>query len=406
MRPLDQLLRKHILTVKPYSSARSEYPTAETSTTDTSTSENQHSSVFLDANENAFGSPSHLNVNRYPDPLQTTLKKRIAEIKNIPTDRTNTIFLGNGSDEPIDLLIRAFCEPMLSESSTSSVNAGVVNAGVVNADGINADGINAGFGDEIITTPPTYGMYEVSAAINNIALVRVPLQKDTRGFHLNAEAVLAAITPRTKLIFLCSPNNPTANILEASAIERVITGFDGIVVLDEAYIDFAPESSFLPRLKDFPNLVILQTFSKAWGMAGLRLGMAFAGAEIIGVMNNIKPPYNINILAQEAALTALADVAWHDRVVAETLQERERLCVELAKFSFVKRVFPTDANFLLVEMQQSRRVYAALVRENIIVRDRSSVTLCDDCLRITVGTEAENTRLLEAFGTMSSTLFD
>jgi histidinol-phosphate aminotransferase len=375
MRSLDQLLRKHILTVKPYSSARSEYPT-----TNTSASENQHSSVFLDANENAFGSPSHLRVSRYPDPLQIALKKRIAEIKNIPADLTNTIFLGNGSDEPIDLLIRAFCEPMSPESSANSVNTG--------------------FGDEIITIPPTYGMYEVSAAINNVALKRVPLQKDATGFSLNADAVLAARTPRTKLIFLCSPNNPTANILDTSAVERVITGFDGIVVVDEAYIDFAPESSFLPRLQDFPNLIILQTFSKAWGMAGLRLGMAFASAEIIAVLNKIKPPYNINVLAQEAALTALADVSWHDKVVAETLRERERLRGELGKCAVVKRIFPTDANFLLVEMQQSRRVYAELVRENIIVRDRSSITLCDDCLRITVGTEAENTRLLGALSKM------
>jgi histidinol-phosphate aminotransferase len=378
MRPLAQLLRHHILTVKPYSSARSEYPTTDTS------SLSQHSSVFLDANENAFGSPARLHVNRYPDPLQSTLKTRIAEIKNIPPHPTNTIFLGNGSDEPIDLLIRAFCEPTPAKILDQPTNTNL--------------------GDEIIITPPTYGMYEVSAAIHNVSLVRVPLRKDAAGFHLNSDAVLAAITSHTKLIFLCSPNNPTANNLEASAVEAVITGFDGIVVIDEAYIDFSLESSFLPRLADFPNVVILQTFSKAWGMAGLRLGMAFARTEIIAVLNTIKSPYNINTLTQEVALTALADVSWHKSIIAKTLEERARLQTELGKSAHVLRVFPSNANFLLVEMQQSRHVYEELVRQNIIVRDRSQVVLCEDCLRITVGTEAENTQLLAALANIKSVL--
>ena len=392
MRSLDQLLRKHILAVKPYSSARSEYPT-----NNTSSSENQHSSVFLDANENAFGSPSHLTVSRYPDPLQIALKERIAEIKRIPQERVNTIFLGNGSDEPIDLIIRAFCEPKSTPTQRQTLGS-VANTSLNDKTDDKID--DKILDDEIIITPPTYGMYEVSAAIHNVALARVPLRKDARGFHLNAEAVLASSTPRTKLIFLCSPNNPTANALDASALERVITGFDGIIVLDEAYIDFAPDKSFLPRLAEFPNLIILQTFSKAWGMAGLRLGMAFARAEIIAVLNTIKPPYNINIVAQEAALTALADVAWHDEVVVQTLRERTRLQAELVKLAFVQRVFPSDANFLLVEMQHSRRIYEELVRQNIIVRDRAGVALCEDCLRITVGTELENTRLLAALEKM------
>lgn len=378
MRSLDQLLRKHILAVKPYSSARSEYPTSDNTAPNTASAH-----TFLDANENAFGSPASLHVNRYPDPLQIQLKKRIAEIKGIPEDRINTIFLGNGSDEPIDLIIRAFCEPM-------------------------TDGVTE-TGDEIIITPPTYGMYEVSAAIHNVRLRRIPLVKTAGSndassngavFRLDADAVLNAVTPRTKVIFLCSPNNPTANLLETSDVERVLRGFDGIVVLDEAYIDFAAEHSFLPRLyttpEVFPNLIILQTFSKAWGMAGLRLGMAFARAEIIAVLNKIKPPYNINALAQEAALNALQDAAWQKNVVVETLRERAFVQAELAKYPFVRRIFPSDANFLLVEMDNAQDWYKRLLKANVIVRDRSSVALCEDCLRITIGTKEENMRLLGA----------
>lgn len=382
MRPLEQLVRRHILAVKPYSSARSEYPTS----TNDSASTLQQPNVFLDANENAFGSPAQMQVNRYPDPLQTSLKRRIAEIKGLVSssgngfvNQTNSIFIGNGSDEPIDLLIRAFCEPM---SCTDTSSDDVLS------------------GDEIIIMPPTYGMYEVSAAINNVRLVRVPLIKNDNGFLLNTDAVLQAITPRTKLIFLCSPNNPTANLLEKSDVERIIAGFDGVVIVDEAYIDFAAEHSFVRRLSEFPNLVVLQTFSKAWGMAGLRLGMAFASEEIVAVLNKIKPPYNINILAQEAALTALSDVSWQKHVVEETLRERMRLERELSQIAIVRRVFPSDANFLLVEVENAREVYEKLVAAHVIVRDRSSVQLCEDCLRITVGTMQENMRLLKELATM------
>lgn len=377
MRPLETLLRKHILGVKPYSSARSEYPIGNAAATT-----GLEQQTFLDANENAFGSPNGLAfngnaVNRYPDPLQSTLKRRIAEIKGLTAERPHTIFLGNGSDEPIDLIIRAFCEPSVIESSGEEI-----------------------LGDEIIVTPPTYGMYEVSAAIHNVPVRRVPLLRtleDTSGaFALDITAILNAITPRTKLIFLCSPNNPTANVFEREAIERIITGFEGIVVLDEAYIDFAPEHSFLPRLADYPNVILLQTFSKAWGMAALRLGMAFADERIIAVLNKIKPPYNINILTQETALQALYHTEWKDRIVHTTVRERERLAAELEQIHIVERVFPSDANFILVQFLDARNVYAALVQRNIIVRDRSGVALCDDCLRITVGTPAENRLLLDA----------
>ncbi|TAE30740.1 MAG: histidinol-phosphate transaminase [Candidatus Kapaibacterium sp.] len=378
MRSLDQLLRKHILAVKPYASARSEY----TETAKTASTQVCEANVFLDANENAFGSPAALAVSRYPDPLQISLKQRIGAIKGLPEsglDPIQTLFLGNGSDEPIDLLLRAFCEPMPENTDKTTHEADT---------------------DNIIITPPTYGMYEVSAAIHNVRVRRVPLRKDAAGFHLVAEEVLAAVTPRTKIIFLCSPNNPTGNSLDPSAIERIITGFDGIVVIDEAYIDFAPEQSFLSRLHlaAFRHVVVLQTFSKAWGMAALRLGMAFAAPEIIAVLNKIKAPYNINSLAQEAALTALSDHSWKDRTVAETVHEREHLADVLREYTLVRRVYPSDANFLLVEMDNARRVYEELVYQGVVVRDRSATRHCEDCLRITVGTREENTRLLSVLG--------
>ncbi len=383
MRSLDQLLRKHILTVKPYASARTEY----TETTKTASTPVLEANVFLDANENAFGSPAALKVNRYPDPLQISLKQRIGTIKGLYTnglDPIASIFLGNGSDEPIDLLLRAFCEPMPN-----------------NADEIKNERAEEPHGfDTIIITPPTYGMYEVSAAIHNVRVRHVPLRKDAAGFHLVAEDVLAAVTPRTKIIFLCSPNNPTGNSLDRSTIERIITGFDGIVVIDEAYIDFAPEQSFLSRLHlpAFRHVVVLQTFSKAWGMAALRLGMAFATPEIIAVLNKIKAPYNINTLAQDAALKALSDHSWKDRMVAETVHERDHLADVLREYELVRRVYPSDANFLLVEMDNARRVYEELVYQGVVVRDRSATRYCENCLRITIGTAEENTRLLGVLG--------
>ncbi len=351
---LENLLRPNIRAAKPYSSARSEF----TGTAD----------VFLDANENAFGSPSQTSTNgaynRYPDPLQKTLKARLAEIKHVAPEQ---IFIGNGSDEVIDLLIRAFCEPAQ---------------------------------DELIITPPTYGMYEVSAEIQNARVVRVPLLREGLTYSIDVERLLAAITERTKIIFLCSPGNPTGNSLSADALRQIIQGFHGIVVLDEAYIDFAPETSFVAELGDHPNLVIMQTLSKAWGLAGLRLGMAFASQEIITVLNKIKPPYNINSVTQQLVLKALENTVWKERVVRETLEERRRLEVELPKFSVVEALYPSDANFLLVRVTKPREIYEALVRQGIIVRDRSSVTLCEGCLRITVGTHDENTRLLAILNTL------
>ncbi|MFZ5429111.1 MAG: histidinol-phosphate transaminase [Bacteroidota bacterium] len=336
---LLKYLRSNILNLKPYSSARDEY--------------SGEAMVFLDANENPFNQP----YNRYPDPLQRALKARIAELKLLSAD---SIFLGNGSDEPIDLLIRAFCEP----------------------------GVH-----HIIQIEPTYGMYQVAAGVNNVAVLKVPLSAE---YGLDADAVLGAVTPDTRMIFLCSPNNPTGNALDEGEMIRVIQGFDGPVVVDEAYIDFAPGKSLLSRLPEFSNLIILQTFSKAWGMAGIRLGMAFAAPEIIAVLNKIKYPYNLNILTQLKALELLQDSASVENWVETILEERTRLAEALSGISYVEKVCPSDANFLLVRMREARKVYEFLVGKGIIVRDRSKVMLCENSLRITVGKGSENETLMEA----------
>ncbi|MCE4564295.1 histidinol-phosphate transaminase [Maribellus sp. CM-23] len=330
---LNKLLRKNILNLKPYSSARDEY-TGE-------------AMVFLDANENPFNEP----YNRYPDPLQRVVKEKISKLKNI--DSSN-IFLGNGSDEPIDLLIRAFCEP-----------------GV----------------DNIVSIDPTYGMYQVAAEISDVKLKKVSL---TAEYELDAEAILAATDSNTKLIFLCSPNNPTANSLNKESILKVVKLFNGLVILDEAYIDFAPGKTLLNELTDYPNLVILQTFSKAWGMAGIRLGMAFASVEIVSVLNKIKYPYNLNILTQQKALELLEQNEQVEAWVKLLIDEREKMAEKLKALPFVVKVFPSDANFLLVKMHDARGIYQYLVDEGIIVRDRSKVYLCDDSLRITIGSKEEN----------------
>ncbi len=336
---LNKLLRENIRNLKPYSSARDEF--------------SGEAAVFLDANENPFNSP----WNRYPDPYQRVLKTRIGDLKNIPAEN---IFLGNGSDEPIDLLFRAFCEPGL---------------------------------DQVVSINPTYGMYRVAADTNNIAVAQVSLNAD---FELDAEAILKAVTPKTKLIFLCSPNNPTGNALDSSGVLRIIEEFKGIVVLDEAYVDFCPEKSLLPALNKYPNLVILQTFSKAWGMAGLRLGMAFAAVEIIDVLSRIKYPYNINILTQHKALELLSDESSKAEWVSLILKERGKLETTLESYPFVVKVYPSDANFLLVKTHDPRGIYQYLVDQQIIVRDRSSITLCEGCLRISIGSPEENATLLEA----------
>lgn len=337
---INKLLRENIRTMKPYSSARDEF--------------SGEALAFLDANENPFNSP----WNRYPDPRQVKLKTRVSEIKNIPV---KNIFLGNGSDEPIDLLFRAFCEPGR---------------------------------DNIVSINPTYGMYRVAADTNNIAVNLVPLSVD---FELDAIEVLAAVTANTKIIFLCSPNNPSGNALDHNGMLRIIEGFKGIVVVDEAYIDFCPEKSFLPALSQYPNLVILQTFSKAWGMAGLRLGMAFASEQIIEVLSRIKYPYNLSILTQQKGLELLADEQQMLDWVAIILKEREKMIQKLAKYPFVVKVYPTDANFVLVKTHDPREIYQYLVDEKIIVRDRSSISLCEGCLRISIGSPEENATLIEAF---------
>ncbi|HPV19539.1 MAG TPA: histidinol-phosphate transaminase [Prolixibacteraceae bacterium] len=330
---LTNWVRASILRLKPYSSARDEY--------------SGDALVFLDANENPFDSP----YNRYPDPLQRKLKERIVVLKQVSPE---AIFLGNGSDEPIDLLIRAFCEPAIHN---------------------------------VLRMDPTYGMYEVAAGVNNVGVIRVPLTGD---YQLKASRLLAAVTPETRMIFLCSPNNPTGNALDPGEIVKVIRGFPGPVVLDEAYIDFAPGRSFLPRLAEFPNLVILQTFSKAWGMAGIRLGMAFADPEIIAVLTKIKYPYNVNILTQQAALAQLANPQEKEEWVAALLKERKKLATALSQLPQVEKVWPSDANFLLVKVKNARKVYEFLVRQGIVVRDRSGVTLCGESLRISVGKAEEN----------------
>jgi histidinol-phosphate aminotransferase len=336
---INNLLRKNIKNLKPYSSARDEY--------------SGDAMVFLDANENPFNEP----YNRYPDPLQKALKQKISGIKNIPA---NQIFLGNGSDEPIDLLVRAFCDPGI---------------------------------DNIVTINPTYGMYQVAADTNNVEVIKVSLTAD---FELDSKQVLQAVNENTKLIFLCSPNNPSGNSLNKEAMLEIILNFDGIVVLDEAYIDFAPGKSLLPEIEKYPNLVILQTFSKAWGMAGIRLGMAFASLEIIQVLNKIKYPYNINILTQQKALELLGNKEQVDIWVKKLIEEREKMAKYLAKLHFVTKIYPSDANFLLVSMNDARRIYNYLVENGIIVRDRSKIHLCDNSLRITIGTMDEDIVLLQA----------
>jgi histidinol-phosphate aminotransferase len=339
---LGGLLRENIKRLVPYSSARDEYQ--------------GEASVFLDANENAFGSPLEQQFNRYPDPLQYEVKKRLSEIKGVPI---RNIFLGNGSDEAIDILFRSFCNP-----------------GV----------------DNVILVPPTYGMYKVSANINDVEARNVPLTED---FQLNLEGIAEAIDKNTKLIFICSPNNPTGNSIDRADVETLLANFNGIVVVDEAYINFSRQKTFIQELTEYANLVVLQTLSKAWGLAGLRVGMAFASEEIIEVMNKVKPPYNVNEASQQLALQALANIDQVNNWIKETLVQRDKLVLGLKDYDFVLDIYPSDANFILVKTVDARGIYNFLVQKGIIVRDRSKVELCEGCLRITVGTPDENTILLK-----------
>ena len=336
---VSKWVRKNILDLKPYSSARDEFK--------------GEAEIFLDANENPYPS----SYNRYPDPLQWKVKNALAKIKGVMPEQ---IFLGNGSDEAIDLIIRAFCEP---------------------------------YQNRILITDPTYGMYAVSADINAVPVIKVELTKE---FDIDVAAILTAITTECKVIFLCSPNNPTGNLLSASSIKKILEEFDGIVVIDEAYIDFTPSQSFIKYLSTYPNLVVLQTFSKAWGLAGLRLGMAFASAELIAVMNKIKYPYNVNIQTQEIALKTLQAEDKKNNAVTEIVDEREKLKKNLLMLPITQNVYHSDANFLLVKMTDAPAVYRYLMDRKIIIRDRSKVTLCKDCVRITVGTPEENQNLIAA----------
>lgn len=345
MTDILSLLRSNIRTLVPYSSARDEYKGEE--------------AVFLDANENPYNQP----LNRYPDPLQVKLKALIASIKKVDPGQ---IFLGNGSDEAIDLLFRAFCDPGA---------------------------------DNVVAIKPTYGMYKVCADIHNVEYREVLLTSD---FQADVKQLLATADNRSKLLFLCSPNNPTSNSLKSADILALIRQFQGIVVLDEAYIDFSTRPSMALELQKHPNLVILQTFSKAWGMAGIRLGMAFASEEIIGVLNRIKYPYNINILTQRTALQVLSGPSEREAWIALILNERNRLQQELSELAGVKQVLPSDANFLMVQFGQPREVFEFLIGRKIIVRDRSKVPLCEGYLRITIGTPMENDLLLQALREFNS----
>lgn len=335
---IENLLRENIRSLQPYSCARDEFK--------------GEASVYLDANENPYNAP----FNRYPDPLQWKVKEQIARLKNIPAEN---IFLGNGSDEPIDLLYRAFCEPRQ---------------------------------DNVVAIEPTYGMYKVCASINDVEYRKVLLDDN---FDFEAFRIMDAANVNTKLIWLCSPNNPTGNSLNRDEIHKLLKWFRGIVVLDEAYIDFASEGSFLTYLNEYPNLVILQTFSKAWGSAAIRLGMAFASTEIIAVLNKIKYPYNINILTQKQALELLGNVTKVKNWVEELLAERSVLISELQKIQYVEKIFPTDSNFVLIKVPNPNAIYKHLVQKGIIVRNRNTVSLCAGCLRITVGTPEENKTLIE-----------
>ena len=340
---LDKLVRPNVKVLTPYSSARDEFK--------------GEASVFLDANENSLGSPLVKWYNRYPDPLQWKVKEKLAAIKQVKPEQ---IFLGNGSDECIDLLYRAFCHPGK---------------------------------DNIIICPPTYGMYEVSANINDIEIRKAPLLED---YQLNLAHIEQLVDENTKIIWLCSPNNPSGNSLNLHDMEMVLNNFDGLVVVDEAYINFARQASALQWLPDYPNLVVMQTLSKAWGLAGLRLGMMFASEEIINVVNRIKPPYNIGQHTQELVAQALEEVGQVNDMIRALVDMREALAEVLEQMAIVKRVYPSDANFLLVQMDNARGIYDYLLTKGIVVRDRSKVLLCDDCLRITIGTEAENTKLVDA----------
>ena len=338
---LSQWARPEMLALKPYTSARDTFTATEGEWT------------FLDANEN----PNATAVNRYPDPNQTALKNIITNLRGC---NANQLLIGNGSDEVLDLIVRAFCIP---------------------------------YKDEIIIVPPTYGMYAVLADINSVGMIKVPL--DAR-FQLKPKEILAAVTPNTKAIFFCSPNNPSGNAFNPDDIQMLLENFDGIVVIDEAYIDFTDFPSWSEKLYEYPNLIVTQTLSKAFGLAGLRLGIAIASPEIIALLKRIKPPYNINILSQQNAMEALRDTKTVNAQIAASISERKRLAQELNAFSWIVEIYPSDANFLLIKVDDAAKRYAELLALHIVTRDRSSQENCENCIRISVGTPQENDKLIAA----------
>lgn len=339
---INALTRENIKKLEAYSSARNEFKSLVDNV------------IFLDANENPFEN----GINRYPDPLQNKVKQKLTEIHKIPQEQ---MLLGNGSDEVLDLIFRAFCEPN---------------------------------NDNIITLPPTYGMYQVLAEVNAIEVKEVLLNNN---FQPDVEAILNAVNSNTKLLFLCSPNNPTGNSFSEEAVMTLLDKFKGLIVIDEAYIDFSKQQSWLNRLEEFPNLIITQTLSKAYGMAGIRLGICYASKEIISILNRIKPPYNVNQLTQQKAISRLSDLKQIRHQVADILVERERLSDALKDISCVKTIYPSDANFILIKVDDATKRYNQLLEQNIVIRNRSKQHLCDNCLRLTIGTPIENKKLIEAF---------
>ena len=338
---LEPLIRNSIKVMKPYASARDEFKEVSADL------------IFLDANENPFDN----GINRYPDPQQLKVKSEISKLKAIPV---NQILLGNGSDEVLDLIFRAFCEPNK---------------------------------DNVITLPPTYGMYEVLANLNAVNIIKIELDSN---FEPKVDSILQAQNSQTKLLFLCSPNNPTSNSFKAETIKTLISGFNGIVIIDEAYIDFSIEESWIKQLDEFPNLIVIQTLSKAFGMAGIRLGMCFASEAIINVLNKIKPPYNINTLTQQKVIERLCEPENISKEINDLLQQRDWLKSELESITIIETIYPSDANFLLVKVDDSTRRYKELTSKGIVVRNRSNQPRCDNCLRITIGTETENRTLITA----------
>lgn len=342
---VKNLVRENIKSLKPYSSARDEFKEATSNM------------VFLDANENPFNN----GVNRYPDPQQMSVKDLLAKQNGVSKEN---ILLGNGSDEVLDLIFRAFCEPNR---------------------------------DNVITLPPTYGMYGVLAKLNAIENRKLLL---TKQFQPNIEIISRAKNNNSKIIFLCSPNNPTANSFNISKVEQILNTFEGIVLIDEAYIDFSEQESWLNRLEEFPNLIVTQTLSKAYGMAGIRLGICYASKEIISILNKIKPPYNVNELTQQRALERLSNFDEVNIEVKNILEQRSLISSELKAISFVEQIYPSDANFVLVKVDDASKRYRQLIEKGIVVRNRTNESLCENCLRFTIGTKQENEKLIEVLKTL------